>query len=99
MYPGYETLRRLRNGEVVEVQGLRLKMTEGKDHGSLLMPGDLYIGARNTVRLLTVEQVDLDNGWVSPTTVDYPFDLGECVGVEEPPEDSMPRPGDYEKEN
>lgn len=77
-YGGYETLRKLRAGEVIDFEGLKLRMVPGP-----VGPGDLYIGARNTVCLLTCDRVNNEGRWVVPTTIDYPFDTDECIKVEE----------------
>lgn len=77
----YKTLRALRDGEIISLDGLNLKMAEGE-----IGPGDLYIAERNTgPYLLTCKKIvqsDLE-GWVLvfPTTNDYPYDIGECVKV------------------
>lgn len=72
----------LRDGEVIELEGVQLKMTEGKSSGHDLSPGDTYYACRNTEQLLTVQKVDLENGWVAPVEMAYLFNLRECVGVE-----------------
>lgn len=78
-HPGHETLDKLRRGEIVNIDGIDLIM----DGDGTVLPGDLYIGARNTVRLLTCEAIDEWKGLVWPTTTDYPFNIGECVKVRE----------------
>lgn len=86
-------LHRLREGEEVEFEGVKLRMTPGKETGATLEPGDSYIAERNSgPKLLTVAYVvDRDyaqrfglkfSGWVVPTEVQYSFDFYECVGVE-----------------
>ena len=79
----YATLKKLRAGEVIELNGLRLKMDEGK-----LEEGDLYVAERNTEpQLLTVKEIVhpenlvLNAPWVVPTTFAYSYDLGESVKV------------------
>lgn len=71
----YSSLRKLRAGEVLDLDGILLKMDEGE-----IRAGDLYIAERNTgPKLLTAKKVD--RGWIEPTTIDYSFDLHECVKV------------------
>ena len=74
----YATVRALLRGEVVDLGGLRFRKRDGE-----IEPGDLYIAERNAgPDLLTCARVHPD-GIVFPTTVAYPYDLGECVRVEE----------------
>ena len=88
-----EIRNRLRAGEIVELEGVKLKMIPGKETGAALEPGDMYIAERNRgPQLLTVNYVvDQDYahrwglkhwGWVVPTGISYSFDFHECVGVE-----------------
>ena len=76
-HPGLTVLNRLRNGETVEIDntGILVKEIPGE-----LQPGDDYVGARNTVNLLTV--VRIEHGYVIPRETAYAFDLDECVKVE-----------------
>ena len=76
-HPGHAVLRRLKDGETVEIydSGIFVKKISGELH-----PGDDYVGARNTVNLLTVDRIE--HGWVAPRESAYCFDLGECVKVE-----------------
>ena len=76
-HPGYPVLHRLHNGETVELEnsGIFVKEIPGE-----LQPGDDYVGARNSVNLLTVERIE--QGWVVPREDAYFFDFGECVKVE-----------------
>ncbi|MFH1405064.1 MAG: hypothetical protein ABIH21_03120 [Patescibacteria group bacterium] len=76
----YATLRKLRAGEVVNLEGINFVMDEGE-----IQPGDLYIAERNTgPKLLTARKVDdQDLMCIFPTTLDYPYDLGECIKVRE----------------
>lgn len=79
----YKTLKALRAGGTVDIEGLKFKMIDGE-----LQPGDLYIAERNTgPHLLTVRKVVHEETTgqamhVNPTTMDYPFDIEECVKVE-----------------
>ena len=84
---------RLRDGQIVELEGVKLKMIPGKETGATLEPGDTYLAERNSgPKLLTVNYiVDEDyahrwglkfSGWVVPTGLSYSFDFHECVGVE-----------------
>lgn len=88
-----EIRKRLRDGETVEFEGIKLRMISGKETGATLEPGDTYIAERNRgPQLLTVNYiVDRDyaqrfglkhSGWVVPTGISYSFDFHECVGVE-----------------
>jgi len=74
----YETLNKLRRGEVIDIEGIKLKMDDGD-----IKPGDLYVAERNSgPKLLTAKKVDLQVGCIFPTTWDaYAFDLYECVKV------------------
>ncbi len=80
--PLYQNLTSLRDGQVIEVEGLQLKMVEGKVTGRDLDAGDTYYACRNTEQVLTVKSVDLENGWVVAEELAYSFNLNECVGVE-----------------
>ena len=86
VFRDYPTLQALRRGEVIDLEGLPLKMAEGE-----LQEGDLYVAERNTEpKLLTVRKITYPEGllfnkpWVVATTPDYSFDLDECVKVCEP---------------
>lgn len=73
----YKTLNALRRGEIIEIEGIRLRRLDGE-----FKPGDMYVAERNgPPHLLWVSFIE--NGAVFPTTIDYPFDLHECVKVEE----------------
>lgn len=73
----YATLRRLRRGEVVDLDGIQVNMDEGG-----IKSGDLYVAERNTgPKLLIAREVCEDIGCIFPTTCDYVFDLHECVKV------------------
>lgn len=79
----YATLKALRRGEVIDLEGIRLRMDEGE-----IKPGDLYIAERNTgPKLLTCKEIREDcerwQGWIVPTTLDYSYDFYECVKVRE----------------
>lgn len=85
----YRTIRALRKGEVVELEGVKFKMDvdeNGKEKE--IGPGDPYIAERNTTpKLLVAEKVvgpDEDPhgwGWIRPNSTDYSFDTNECVKV------------------
>jgi len=88
----YRTIRALRNGEVVDLGGIKFKMDvddDGKERE--IQKGDLYVAERNTgPKLLEAEKVVGPGegpkgygGWIQPTTTDYSFDTGECVKVVE----------------
>lgn len=73
----YSTLRKLRNGEVFNLEGINLIMDEGE-----INPGDLYIAERNTgPHLLTC--MAIGKNCIHPTTLNYAFDTWECVKVKE----------------
>lgn len=76
----------MRCAEVVEFDGVKLRMVEGKERGDLLEPGDTYFAERNSQNLLAVDRIgDAEQGnygYVIPKEIAYPFDYGECVGVE-----------------
>jgi hypothetical protein len=74
----YKNLKALRNGEVVELGGLKFVMDEGE-----IGPGDVYIGERNTVNVYVCREVNIELGCVVPMGIGYPFDIGECVKVKE----------------
>jgi len=81
-HPGYTVLTRLHDGETVNLEnsGIFVKEIPGE-----LQPGDDYVGARNTVNLLTVERIEHGSivpRVIDPRKLDYAFDLGECVKVE-----------------
>ena len=75
----YETIKKLRAGEPVDFEGVQLEMDDSE-----IMPGDVDIAERNSgPKLLTAQSVHVKDGWIVPTSLDYPFDLGECVKVRE----------------
>lgn len=75
-----ETLKRLRAGETVEVEGIPVRMIGESDH---LHPGDLYVGERNEGgKLLNVLEVNHTFRWVASQQTAYSYDLHECVKVE-----------------
>lgn len=82
-HPGHATLRALRSGDIVDLDGsgVLVRIVPGD-----LAPGDDYVGARNTVNLLTVDRIVSEDNWVGgyviPVETAYPFDLTECVKVE-----------------
>lgn len=76
----YLTLQALRRGEIIDIDGIKLKMDAGE-----ITPGDLYVAERNTgPKLLTACEVSAEMNCIHP--VDFPaysFDLHECVKVAE----------------
>ncbi|MBI2057970.1 MAG: hypothetical protein HYT63_03245 [Candidatus Yanofskybacteria bacterium] len=78
----YKTLKALRRGEVIDIEGIKLKMDEGE-----IQVGDLYVGERNTgPHLLTAKEVVmLDDGnginFIFSTCNAYPYDGNECIKV------------------
>lgn len=75
---GHETLLELKRGKVVDLDGLLFVMVGGE-----VAPGDMYIGARNTVDIYTCKSVNADQGWVNPEGNGYSFDTHECIKVRE----------------
>jgi len=79
---GYQTLNALRRGEIIDIEGIKLKMDEGE-----IQIGNLYVAERNSgPHLLTAKKiVMLDNGneidFIVPTCTAYAFDGYECVKV------------------
>lgn len=76
----YRTINALRRGEVIDLDGIKLKIDEEE-----IKPGDLYVAERNTgPKLLTARVVDTDAGCIHPVDSPvYSFDLHECVKVRE----------------
>lgn len=75
----YNALKALRRGEALDVEGVLVKMTEG-----VIQPGDFYVGERNTgPKLLIAKEIHEEWGIIYPEGIGYPFDIGECVRVEE----------------
>lgn len=67
----------LRSGHDVQFEGAILIPVKGK-----LEPGDTYIAERNAgPKLLTVEKVVDDGGYVVPVEAAYPYDTWECIKV------------------
>jgi hypothetical protein len=74
----YKTIRALREGRSVEVEGLIVCMVAGD-----IEPGDTYVGERNVgPRLLTAETINKEGGWINPKELAYNYDIGECVKVD-----------------
>ena len=73
----YPTLKRLRAGETIEIEGALVRMASGD-----LAPGDMYIAERNSGPHLAFVKSIHEDGWVIPNSNIYPFDLHECVKVE-----------------
>ena len=46
-----------------------------------ILPGDFYIAQRNTTQLLECAYVNHQLRYIVPTTLDYPYDIHECVKV------------------
>ena len=75
----YTTLKRLRAGEVIEIEGVQVRMVEGE-----ILPGDWYVGERNAgPKLLTafVLAKDPPDIYIIPRENAYAYDIGECVKV------------------
>lgn len=68
-------------GRTVTVDGAHYEKVEGKEHGSSLVPGDLYFGGRNTERILTVRAIE--GKVVYPVGNAYAYNADECVGVKQ----------------
>ena len=75
----YTSLEKLRNGEILEIDGLKLKMVDGP-----IQKGDFYVAERNTgPQLLIARKVDENIGCIFPDGFEYPYDIHECVKVSE----------------
>ena len=75
----YATIRRLLNGEIVDLGGILFEMDEGD-----IKPGDLYIAERNTgPKLLEAREISEEGFCIHPTSMDYSFNTNECVKVRE----------------
>lgn len=88
----YNTIRALRQGQVIDLEGLRLRMdVDEKGDEKPIQDGDLYIAERNTgPQLLTARKVVLpgegergSGNFIIATTTAYPYDIPECVKVVE----------------
>lgn len=85
----YKTIRALRQGQVIDLEGLRFRMAVDENGQERpVEAGDLYIAERNTgPQLLTALKVmneeSLAGGFIIPTTHHYPYDVSECVKVVE----------------
>lgn len=77
MHAGHAALDALCKGAIIDLEGMLLRM----DGDGTVEPGDIYVGARNTVDVYICDRVDSINGWVFPEGVGYPFNIGECVKV------------------
>jgi hypothetical protein len=81
---GYESLETLRQGHVMDLDGIQLIQDEGE-----IQPGDLYVGARNTGPHLLVakEVIYVDESrlidYIVPTCGAYAYNGSECVKVRE----------------
>jgi hypothetical protein len=71
----------LRRGETVIIEGVKYRMTPGKEDGHALVPGDLYVGQRNWKPFVRIVR-DISMGAVFPTEFAYAYDLPEVVGIE-----------------
>lgn len=80
----YETIKALREGKIIDLDGIRLTMAEGT-----IKRGDLYVAESNTgPRLLTAREVVMTEdgrfiNYIHATTPDYSFDGAVCVKVRE----------------
>lgn len=78
MYERHSTPKRLRAGEIIDFEGVQLKMDPSE-----IEPGDIYVAERNTgPKLLTAKEVDTEIGCIFPVEQEYPYDIPECVKVE-----------------
>lgn len=90
----YRTIRALREGKTIELEGLRFLMARDENgEEAAIQPGDLYIAERNTgPQLLIAKQIARpENGslaYVIAAEVAYPYDLRECVKIVEVPADA-----------
>jgi len=61
----------------------RMKKDENNQEWELRR-GDMYIAERNGgPQLLFVQQINIESGFIIPTTLNYCYDIRECVAVEE----------------
>ncbi len=75
----YPTIKRLLAGEIVDLGGIEIKKADGE-----ILPGDLYVGERNTgPQLLTCREVSRIYGCIHAVEKAYAFDLHECVKIQE----------------
>lgn len=85
----YKSIRALRKGEVLDLEGLKFRIDlDAEGYEKEIQAGDLYIAERNTgPQLLTAERIvkedSMCGGYIIPTTNNYPYDLHECVKVVE----------------
>lgn len=81
----YRTIKALRRGEIVDLGGIKFKIdVDESGEEKEIQPGDLYVAERNTgPHLLTARKVNLESGCIFSTCGAYPFDLPECVKVQE----------------
>lgn len=90
----YRTIRALREGKTIELEGLRFIMArDEKGEEAEIQPGDLYIAERNTgpKLLIAKEIVQPEDGslaYVIAAEIAYPYDLRECVKIAEVPTDA-----------
>jgi len=74
----YDSLRKLRAGEHVELEGIEFRHVPGE-----IEPGDWYVGERNAgPKLSTCSEIKLGCVYGTPPWSIYPFYIGECVHVE-----------------
>jgi hypothetical protein len=81
--PIRESIKALRNGDTVDINGFLVRATNDQD----LREGAHYVAGRNTgPHLLTVRDVVVEDnfigGYVLAMENAYPFDVPECVVVE-----------------
>lgn len=74
-----DTIKKLRDGETVNLEGILLERDDGE-----IQPGDLYVAQRNSgPKLLTCLRVNNYDGWIVPVDRAYCYDINECVKVRE----------------
>lgn len=76
----YAALRALRNGEILEIEGVQFRMIPGD-----IEVGDWYIAERNVgPKLLTARKIEMSGeypNWIVPIEMAYCYDWHECVRV------------------
>jgi hypothetical protein len=88
MQRDYSILRRLRSGEIVELDGVLYQMVMqlvdcDEWVEAPIGPGDTYIAKRNVApRVLTAKVVDYKMWCIHPVENAYSYDIPECVRVE-----------------
>jgi len=83
VWAGRKTIHSLRRGEVIDLEGIKLKMVIGPDgQEEEIRPGDLYVAEHFTgPKLLTAKRIVAEHQFIIPTCDAYPYNTPECVKV------------------